>query len=300
MPRYFLVFAYRAIVLQISARMTQDSDVLRRMPVPVTFPPHGLAVIESRHGEGFFMDWRKDDFNKLLVVVEGRGELQLKGRSLRLEAPGLAVVPRNVSHKIADDPQQPLWLYGLCLGGVVFPGEELLRRVFHRASLIRDSGLTSRAVTTFRRMLFETRSPSCESPDYQLSMATQLLVDILRLGEREALGSESHARVRAYIDELRQTFWMEDNVDRVAARLGLSRRRFTQLFRLEAGVSWLDQVRELRMAHAALLLRETLLPIKSVAFECGCNNLAHFYRLFARTHHTSPQALRHGKGKPRL
>ena len=47
------------------------------------------------------------------------------------------------------------------------------------------------------------------------------------------------------------------SLDTAATSLGLSRRRFTQLFREVTGSSWLNYVRRLRVEHAKRLLGQT-------------------------------------------
>ena len=78
----------------------------------------------------------------------------------------------------------------------------------------------------------------------------------------------------------------------MARTLGLSRRRFTQLFRELAGESWQKRVSSLRMRYAADLLRSTSISIRSIAFECGYRDLSHFYRVFKQTHGMSPGQFR--------
>jgi len=65
-------------------------------------------------------------------------------------------------------------------------------------------------------------------------------------GPREDTGGGLCAGTRADVFEERQ-------IDGAAARLGLSRRRFTTLFREVAGDTWFNAVRALRLAHARRL-----------------------------------------------
>ncbi len=94
--------------------------------------------------------------------------------------------------------------------------------------------------------------------------------------------------VEEYAEELERTFYESDHLDAVAERLGMSRRRFTQLFREVSGKTWLEAVRDLRLAHAQHLLRETNRTVASIAFECGFADLSSFYRAFSRQEGVSP------------
>lgn len=101
-------------------------------------------------------------------------------------------------------------------------------------------------------------------------------------------GPNSASRVDAYIQSLEREFWRNETIDSVAASLGMSRRRFTQLFRDIAGESWRSRLNRLRLEHAATLLRGTRLSVWSVVFECGFADLSHFYRAFKGRFGMSP------------
>ena len=72
----------------------------------------------------------------------------------------------------------------------------------------------------------------------------------------------------------------------------MPRRTFTKLFAEETGTTWLRRVRELAIGHAKTRLRSSDLPIASVAFECGFNDLSTFYRQFKSQVGVSPAAYR--------
>ncbi len=114
-----------------------------------------------------------------------------------------------------------------------------------------------------------------------------------RRGEPFDSTSGHRGAIRVYVDELRREFFEPDDLDRAAARLGMSRRRFTQLFREEAGTSWSDYVTGLRIDHARRLLRETNRSITAIAFECGYEDLSSFYRAFKRRAGLPPNEWRH-------
>jgi AraC-like DNA-binding protein/dihydrodipicolinate synthase/N-acetylneuraminate lyase len=69
--------------------------------------------------------------------------------------------------------------------------------------------------------------------------------------------SDSLAAVRGYVADLPQRFFEPTDLDRTAAALGMSRRRFTQLFREITGETWLDHLTGLRIGYACELLRAT-------------------------------------------
>ena len=75
-----------------------------------------------------------------------------------------------------------------------------------------------------------------------------------------------------------------------AARAGLSRRRFSDLFRAGKGCTFWEFLNEHRLEHAAKLLRTGNHSVTGVAFSCGFNDLSHFYRLFRGRFKQPPRA----------
>lgn len=267
-----------------------------RRPLEAVFPACGIFVIESHHSDDFRMDWTVHDFAKLLHVLDGRGRLRTPGGGYALEAGRMAVVPAGQKHRIADET--PLSLHVLCLRrGILPPGE--VPSACHSAA---HPALGALGQRIFREMLYEqtTRQPGWESSLTGLALTLWsgwVRWRAARLGAAFLPASESsHRRVQAYIEELRREFHRREPLAGAARRCGLGVRRFTQIFRAITGSSWLEFVRNLRIAHARRLLEDTPRSIASICFECGFEDLSNFYRAFRRAERTSPQRWRARRG----
>jgi AraC family L-rhamnose operon regulatory protein RhaS len=265
---------------------------LTNRPIEPVFGASGVAVIESHHSAGFFMDWRKDAFPKWILIFEGQGTFHLRGRTHKLRAPVLLSVPEGTEHRLEDDPTDPLTLYALCLRQKVFPSQDLPEAVFGQCRIIEDGLFVDQALSALRRIVFESRQGGIGSQELSLSLAMQLVVGAARLTEQTSTTRTAEARILAYGRELEQSFWIDERMDAVAARMGISRRSFSGHFRKLFGKSWLDHIHDLRIHHAARLLKESFLPIKTIAFECGYHDISHFYRRFTLQMKTSPQQWR--------
>ena len=151
-----------------------------------------------------------------------------------------------------------------------------------------------------RQMLHEQTLRRAGGEALLLGLAWQLMGLVLRgmgakKGGRAAAqpaGSLAKARVAGYAQGLEQTFFEERHIDGAAERLGLSRRRFTTLFKEVAGDTWFNTVRALRLAHARRLLRETGRSVTSICYECGFEDVSNFYRAFRAVERASPDAWR--------
>ncbi len=70
------------------------------------------------------------------------------------------------------------------------------------------------------------------------------------------------------------------NRDRMAEMVSLSPGYFSNLFRVETGMSFSDYLIQIRIDSAKRLLRRFDLSVEEVSKECGFNSLAHFSRTF--------------------
>jgi AraC family transcriptional regulator len=84
----------------------------------------------------------------------------------------------------------------------------------------------------------------------------------------------------------------EFNLDRLAARAGLSKFYFNRLFKSAVGVSPSHYHINLRMDAAKRLLRETKKSVVEVALDVGYANPSHFAQLFRRETGLSPSDYR--------
>jgi AraC family L-rhamnose operon regulatory protein RhaS len=111
---------------------------------------------------------------------------------------------------------------------------------------------------------------------------------------RAAAGGGLSEVMSGYVKDLEQRFFEPMDIDREAARLRMSRRRFTQLFRVQTGQSWLEHITRLRIGHAQYLLRQTRRSVTAIAFECGYEELSSFYRAFKKQTGLAPLEWREG------
>ncbi len=265
-------------------------------PVAVRFPSCGVFVLESRHERGFRMAAVQHDFVKLVQPISGRGWLVRRHARLALQTGDVVLVPAGEKHHIEDDGSRPLSLYALCVADV---GPSAPRSLRHFSAP--TWGAEFRAL--IRQLLHEQ---TLARPGHELllrGLALQALGLAVRAATRESEtpiaqtgdGALAAARVAAYVREMDRTFFHPQSLDEIAARLGLSRRRFTQLFRAAAGESWLQHLHRHRLAHARRLLQETRRSVASIGYECGFEDLTTFYRAFKAAERTSPLAWRQSR-----
>lgn len=261
---------------------------LTRHALDERLPPWGVLVLESHHAPDFAMEWRTHPFVKLVYAVGGAGQLLLRGGTHEYESRDLLIVPPETPNRLVDRAGDPASLYVLCLAceRLSFAPRVLASL---RAGKLPRSRLTERSIEgSFRRLLFHQRNVSEGS-------ALAMVADALGLLERivaPAGGPAGETEMARYVARLDTHFYEATDIDAEAAALGMSRRRFTELFRRETGETWLRYVRGRAIEHACRLLTRTEAPITSVAFECGFTDLSTFYRHFKAVTETTPSEWR--------
>jgi len=261
-------------------------------------PKWGVLLLESHHSERFTMDWRTHDFMKVIYVLHGRGTFFIGSQEITFKSGDVIVVPPNVKNRIEDSPQVPSSLYVCCISEQTWCFDPPIAK--HATATMRHSDLhfTYRIATAMRRMIHQQ---PLENPQRSLSIVSDALriLEILvrRNGQTKsnpnAEGSD-YAIIKRYVEDLPTNFFEEKSIDETCHALGVPRRTFTKYFQQLTGRTWLNHIRYLAVEHAKRRLRKTDLPVTSIAFECGFNDLSTFYRQFKRQCEITPLEYRDG------
>lgn len=273
-------------------------------PLSVTLPSSGVYFAESVHAQDFSMAARADPYHKLLYVYRGRLRYEEAGRSAEaVPAGGLVVVPGHVRHRLVDE--EPSTLLLLCLADTWLRRETELAALWRGWTAARQrhvavSGPQRRHVENcWRHALGEQAQ---ERPGRVLALralALQVFVQLARL-PNVASADDTRARVALVAREIQGTFFERWTLDGAAARAGISRRHFSTHFRAATGRTFWAYLTELRLAHAAELLRRGEHSVTGVIFACGFGDVSQFYRLFRARFGQTPKAWRGCTNSPAI
>ena len=133
-----------------------------------------------------------------------------------------------------------------------------------------------------------------------ISLLLRLAVRVMRVSDWQPVAASlvspgagsSQLRVANYVTALAHDFYRQQSLDEAAANAGLSRRRFTELFRSLTGTSWRRHLLNLRLQHGARLLLETKKSVTELMFECGFDDPSHFNHHFKSAFGCAPLVYR--------
>lgn len=262
-------------------------------PLEINMPADGVLFAESAHAGDFEMSPRTDGFHKLLYVQRGAiCYVEKNGRLENASAGAVLVIPAGIEHHIADE--QPSTLFLLCLDKAYFACDPELPALWKNLSSrgprrIALSRPTQHQVeSAWRRAMLEQVQHRLGSTTTVRFLAAQLMVTLVRLPVVK-LSEVPMTRVAAVAREMEVSFYEEWNQDRAATRAGVSRRHFSMLFRKKCGRTFWEHLTDLRLTHAAQLLRRGDYSVTGAVFACGFGDISQFYRLFRQRYGLPPK-----------
>lgn len=262
-------------------------------PIPVQVPAHGVIFAESVHGPGFRMAERADPFHKVIYVLHGRITFATKTTppTPHLAAGAVICVGAGTRHQITD--AEPATLLLLCFSRDFVRGVPGMDELWQALLAAGAAGFrpgrtwTQRFESHWRRAIVEQAGAQPGRDIAIRAAAENVLVSLARRPTSTSTDA-ARRRVEAVAREVADTFYEPWSLERACARADLSRRHFSKLFRDVTGRSFLEELTERRLAHAARLLRQQSHSVIGAAFSSGYGDLSHFYRLFRARYGAPP------------
>ena len=243
------------------------------------------------------MDWRSHPFVKVVYVLKGRGTFHLGRESILFDRGDVVVVPPRMRNRIEDDPASAASLYVCCVSSSLLKFDPSIVSRLQAGRVGGDGHFANRVASLLRRMILAQQRPHDLRSIAMVANAMRLIELIVQHDAEKTVpedGADQSERqlLQHYIQNLQSQFFEATTIEAAAENLGIPRRSFTKLFAEQTGQSWLQYVRCLAIGHAKERLRTTDVPISSIAFECGFNDLSTFYRQFKSQVGKSPAKYR--------
>lgn len=282
-------------------------------PLPVSLNASGMLAAESRHAPAFSMEFQEHAFHEVLLLLRGavRGVVRLHDRRapggephtgevhVALEPGDCLVLPAGTAHRLQDNRASTVVVVAFtadfleqCPGRTAL-WDEIVS--WCPATVARGGGLRERSVP-WRDLVALPQRP--EGPERVVLVQSAFNAFLVALRHRAfaAPSADALERVSRLVQSLKDRVHEPWTLDTAAGECGLSRRRFSELFRQVAGETFVTCLQRQRVTMAQSLMAGGRYSIAGAAYAAGFEDLAHFYRVFRRHAGCPPGAWLSGEG----
>lgn len=288
-----------------------ESDVqpveYTRSPIKLEIPPYGIVIGESHHHSGFVMKPMRNDYTKIYFILDGVADCVVNSFQVRLEPGHLFLIPSGFVHHLQDKELSPLSLYILAIEHSSMKALPTFRQQLaklehfadtHKRPFSHHDYAAYEIPRMIRKILYEQRVqsdgyvPAIQATLLNMVVAINRVYGNIPTTDLRASENSTAARIRKTADYMASNFFEAITVEHMAKMACLSVRQFTNQFKAVHGVTFMQYMHFQRVKFAKKLLAETDQQIVSICFECGFNDLAHFYRVFKKLANQSPRRYR--------
>jgi transcriptional regulator GlxA family with amidase domain len=223
--------------------------------------------------------------------------------------------------RLADAKSVPL--IGLCTGSFILAEAGLMKRHQTCVSWLHYQAFRERFpdldVRSDRIFNLDRRRGSCAGGSSAADMAASLVrrciskdaernaLEVLQIDRarsstdiqprRPLYEDFEDARVKAALITMEQHIEGNVSIERLAEKVGLSRRQLERVFLEKAGMSPARAYNRVRLERARILLTQTKTSMIEVALDVGFENASHFARCFKRLYGQTPSQIRAAAGQ---
>lgn len=252
-----------------------------------------------------WMHWH--DYYEMILPVDGAGRFNMGGWDVNFAPGDLLIVDTLRLHGVSSlsGPHRSLVVLfpadfvsgGGLLGDAAFL-DPMRARPQNVAPMLKASHPAAPKVHDALLALHEAASGGGSAreryPACKLHLLTVLhhlreAFGVVEMDERAAAREEARReRLRNVFKLLAERFTEPLSVAEAAVTAGMSSTVFREFFKHTTGHTFVDYLRDMRLAHAAQRLRESDASIADIAAECGFCDQSYLHRCFTRRYHCAP------------
>ena len=255
-----------------------------------------------RDTAGQELDFHFHEFDKVVLLLTGRVDYLVEGRSYALKPWDVLLVRHHTIHKAVIDRTQPYERIIIYLDGKYFGRsmpEARLMGSFDQADRSGQHLLTpSDAQRQELQQVLRAYESSAGDEGVGASalretFIIQLLIHISRMTASAAPSRESQydPKIQQVLSYINEHLHEELTVDQLADLAYLSKYHFMRLFKAQTGSTVHAYVRQKRLLHAARLIREGV-SVGKAAADSGFGDYSAFHRAFRESFGISPGSLK--------
>jgi AraC-like DNA-binding protein len=267
-----------------------EQDNPFRMTNGISLDYCGMEQCEQNHRFGPFI---RESF-LIHIVFDGYGTYTRGGKSFRLEkGQAFLIYPEEVTVYEADKLQP--WSY-VWVGFHGYRSEELLYKMgFSKTNPVIVVKQLEREKECVQDILKATRLNSID--ELRRTSGLFQLFALLMEDNEAYLNNTNHdypsaVYVKYAMDYMKLHMKEKVKIDELAEFIGISRSHLTNSFKKECKMSPQEYLIQLRMEHAAYLLKDSTKPIHLIAEESGYKDSLSFSKIFKQKYKLSPTQYR--------
>lgn len=248
------------------------------------------------------LDFHFHEFDKVVLLLAGRADYIVEGRSYTLKPWDVLLVKHHTIHKAVIDQSVPYERIIIYLDGKYFGRsmpEAHLMDSFDQADRSGQHLLTPSAPQRqeIQRVLNAYESSAGDegigAPALRETFIIQLLIHISRMTASSAQPRENQydPKIQQVLSYINEHLSEELSVEQLADLAYLSKYHFMRLFKAQTGSTVHAYVRQKRLLHAARLIREGT-SVGKAAADSGFGDYSAFHRAFRENFGISPGSLK--------
>lgn len=279
----------------------------RLLPFASLIEESETPIYVNRVHETFDLLKHSHDFIEICLVAEGTGVHYIGNQQMQVARGDMFFIPIGVSHVFrpkSTSKGRPLIIYNctfkeeqLCKLLQAVPLEPdmvaALLELNKQAQWLHFHDQNEEGQHLFRKLHLEF---SNRRPGYAASLCTsaiELLIMIYRsLAPQEQIKHLSVSWINELLSYIRSNCAMEFHAGEIASRLGISARHFQRSFKKLTGMTFLENIQNVRIDRSCQLLISTTDKISHIAAVVGYQDIKHFNALFKKKTGVTPRQYR--------
>ena len=213
-------------------------------------------------------------------VVSGKGKLTVAGRDYYPKSKDMFILPKYSAHTGVTDPADPWHKIYFEIDGWLI-GELLRAYLLDDCHFVRNCDQE----TCFRQMLLLAKNHHSDVHDKAVILFHELLINIRK---KDSYLLEYSSPVKKALTFIKEHLEEEISMQDIADNIGLSPEHLTRLFKKEIGTTPYQFYLKKRINLAQVLLTNTAMTIKEVAYRLGYKDEFYFSNCFKKYTGISP------------
>lgn len=296
--------------------MSLDACALHVNPKQMELRLHGTADFPCEGydtplhaGKDGGVDWHWHEETELIYVTEGQVELFLPDAHWKLLEGEGAWIHANVLHSILsakDSKIRSIVFHTNLISG----GMDTIFQKKYIAPLTAYSSFKGLRLTTetawqadmLRELMAALTDLEQKEDGYEWRVREHLshlwyalYCNTHHIKENKSPKSMDAERLRNMLHLIESAYSTPLDLAQIAAAANIGERECLRCFQRTIGISPLQYLLRYRVSQAAVLLRETTLPIAEIGMQCGFDSPSHFAQTFRKYFSITPSAYRKGR-----